>query len=103
VTSVDADTSTAKPGIRDRVLNVLGIGTLHAIPHIPDRLKRLMMGGRTLTIDGNTLDITMQLRGADHERGRGYCATPDQHRGSTASPQESRYLLDRHFTAGPRR
>ncbi len=54
------------------------------MPHIPDRMKRLMMGGRTVTIDGNTLDITMQLVLASQraagsggliiERGRGYCA-----------------------------
>ena len=46
---------------RDRVLNAAAEATLHAIPRIPDRLKRLLMGGRTVTIDGNTLDTTLQL------------------------------------------
>ena len=46
---------------RSRILNAVSGATPHAIPRIPDRLKRLMMGGRTVTIDGNTLDTTMQL------------------------------------------
>ena len=35
--------------------------TLGALPRIPDRAKRLMLGGRTVTVDGNTLDTTLQL------------------------------------------
>ncbi|MGV0834904.1 alpha/beta hydrolase [Mycolicibacterium thermoresistibile] len=31
------------------------------MPHIPDRVKRLMLGGRTVTVDGNTLDTTLQF------------------------------------------
>ena len=31
------------------------------IPVVPDRAKRLLMGGRSVTIDGNTLDPTMQM------------------------------------------
>ena len=46
---------------RDRILNAAAEVTPQAIPRIPDRLKRLMMGGRTVTIDGNTLDTTLQL------------------------------------------
>ena len=46
---------------RDRILNAAADVTPQAIPRIPDRLKRLMMGGRTVTIDGNTLDTTLQL------------------------------------------
>ena len=46
---------------RDRVLNAASKATAHTIPRIPDRLKRLMMGGRTVTIDGNTLDTTLRL------------------------------------------
>jgi acetyl esterase len=34
---------------------------LHTIPRIPDRLKRLLLGGRSITVDGNTLDTTLQL------------------------------------------
>ena len=40
---------------------VAGAPTLHAISRTPDRLKRLLLGGRTVTIDGNTLDTTLQL------------------------------------------
>lgn len=35
--------------------------TLNAIPNISDRRKRLLLGGRTVTIDGNTLDTTLQF------------------------------------------
>lgn len=35
--------------------------TLNAIPRIPDRRKRLLLGGRKVIVDGNTLDTTMQL------------------------------------------
>ena len=35
--------------------------TLAAIPRIPDRVKRLLLGGCSVTIDGNTLDSTLQL------------------------------------------
>ncbi len=37
-----------------------GVG-LRAIPRIPDAVKRLMLGRKTVTIDGNTLDTTLQL------------------------------------------
>jgi acetyl esterase len=37
-----------------------GVG-LRAIPRIPDAVKRLMLGRRTVAIDGNTLDTTLQL------------------------------------------
>ena len=56
-----AQSLPAGSSARDRVLNAAAEVTLHAIPRIPDRLKRLMMGGRTVTIDGNTLDTTLQL------------------------------------------
>nr|WP_090281385.1 alpha/beta hydrolase [Mycolicibacterium komanii] len=35
--------------------------TSRAIPRIPDAVKRLLLGGRSVVIDGNTLDTTMQL------------------------------------------
>ncbi|MDT5325104.1 MAG: hypothetical protein QOF25_2256 [Mycobacterium sp.] len=34
---------------------------LRALPKIPDPVKRLLMGRRSVTIDGNTLDTTLQL------------------------------------------
>ncbi|MGE0216803.1 alpha/beta hydrolase [Mycolicibacterium sp.] len=46
---------------RDVVANKLAGVTLRALPHIPDPVKRLLLGGRTITLDGNTLDTTLQL------------------------------------------
>ena len=43
------------------VLNVASRVTLRQLPKVPDRVKRLLLGGRTITIDGNTLDTTLQL------------------------------------------
>lgn len=37
-----------------------GVG-LRAIPRLPDAVKRLLLGRRTVEIDGNTLDTTLQL------------------------------------------
>ncbi|MGB8407929.1 MAG: alpha/beta hydrolase [Mycobacterium sp.] len=34
---------------------------LRLIPKIPDGLKRILLGGRQVTIDGNTLDTTLQF------------------------------------------
>ncbi|WP_207544410.1 alpha/beta hydrolase [Mycolicibacterium fortuitum] len=46
--------------------------TLAAIPRIPDRVKRLLLGGRSVTIDGNTLDTTLQFTlAAEHAAGVG--------------------------------
>ena len=41
-------------------MDAAGTVTLHTIAVIPDRLKRLL-AGRPITIDGNTLDTTLQL------------------------------------------
>jgi acetyl esterase len=35
--------------------------TLRGLPRIPNPVKRLLLGGRSVTIDGNTLDTTLQL------------------------------------------
>ncbi|MUL80571.1 MULTISPECIES: alpha/beta hydrolase [unclassified Mycolicibacterium] len=46
--------------------------TLAAIPRIADRHKRLLLGGRSVTVDGNTLDTTLQLTlAAEHAAGVG--------------------------------
>ncbi len=50
-----------KPDFADRVQKVVGAPTMHTIARIPDRIKRLLLGGRSITIDGNTLDTTLQL------------------------------------------
>lgn len=46
---------------RDALLNAAAGVTLRALPRIPDSVKRLILGGRSITVDGNTLDTTMQL------------------------------------------
>lgn len=46
--------------------------TLAAIPRISDRRKRLLLGGRSVTVDGNTLDTTLQFTlAAQHAAGVG--------------------------------
>jgi acetyl esterase/lipase len=46
---------------KDAILNAASGLTLRALPRIPDRVKRLLLGFRSVTIDGNTLDTTLQL------------------------------------------
>ena len=60
-TSSGAKTAPLPPDLRDRVQRVLGAPTLHAISRAPNRIKRLLLGGHSITIDGNTLDTTLQL------------------------------------------
>jgi acetyl esterase len=43
------------------VLNASSGVVLRLLPHLPDAVKRLLLGRRTVTIDGNTLDTTLQL------------------------------------------
>lgn len=46
--------------------------TLSAIPRISDRTKRLLLGGRSVVVDGNTLDTTLQFTlAAEHAAGVG--------------------------------
>jgi acetyl esterase len=58
---VNANDSDGHRGARARALDAAGKAGLHTVARIPDRIKRLMLGGRSLTVDGNTLDVTMQL------------------------------------------
>jgi acetyl esterase len=46
---------------RDAVVNAVAGATLRGLPRIPDPVKRALLGGRSITIDGNTLDVTLQL------------------------------------------
>lgn len=46
---------------RERVLDATGKATLHTFSRLPDRVKRALLGARDVTIDGNTLDTTLQL------------------------------------------
>lgn len=51
-----------RPGrARLAVLNATSGVMLRLLPHIPDRIKRLLLGRRMVTVDGNTLDTTLQF------------------------------------------
>ncbi|MGV0782758.1 alpha/beta hydrolase [Mycolicibacterium sp. XJ775] len=47
--------------VRQAVLERATKFTLAAIPRISDRTKRLLLGGRSVVVDGNTLDTTLQF------------------------------------------
>ena len=47
--------------VRDAIVNAASGATLRALPRIPNAVKRLLLGGRSVTVDGNTLDTTLQL------------------------------------------
>ncbi|BBY43321.1 alpha/beta hydrolase [Mycolicibacterium celeriflavum] len=53
--------SSWSPNRREAVVNAAAGVTLRALPHIPHAAKRVLLGGRTVTIDGNTLDTTLAL------------------------------------------
>jgi len=61
------------------VLNAASAGMLRLMPRIPDSLKKLLLGGKTITIDGNTLDTTLQLMLALQKSSRvnGFVASSD--------------------------
>lgn len=59
--TVPTRTVRARPRTSDVVANKVAGVTLRGMPHIPDAIKRLLLGGRSITIDGNTLDTTLQL------------------------------------------
>ncbi|MCW2557014.1 MAG: Alpha/beta hydrolase fold-3 [Mycobacterium sp.] len=47
--------------VRLAATNVASRVVLRSLPKIPKPIKRLLTGRRSITIDGNTLDITLQL------------------------------------------
>ncbi len=54
----------APPGkkrMRDALVNGATRATLRVLPLLPDPLKRALLGFRSITVDGNTLDTTLQL------------------------------------------
>jgi acetyl esterase len=63
ISSLPAAAPTAAPlmDAKLRIVTTLAGVTMRNLPRIPDRVKRLLLGGRTVTIDGNTLDTTLQL------------------------------------------
>jgi acetyl esterase/lipase len=51
-----------RPGrARLRVVNATSGLLLRLMPHIPDSVKSLLLGRRSVTVDGNTLDTTLQF------------------------------------------
>ncbi|MEO3757222.1 alpha/beta hydrolase [Mycobacterium sp. B14F4] len=52
---------TWSPTRKEAVVNAAAGVTLRALPYIPRGVKRLLLGGRSVTIDGNTLDTTLHL------------------------------------------
>ncbi|CAN3128262.1 alpha/beta hydrolase [Mycobacterium sp. smrl_JER01] len=50
-----------KAGATEVLANKIAGVTLRGMPRIPAPVKRLLVGGRSITIDGNTLDPTLHL------------------------------------------
>lgn len=46
---------------KDAAVGAATKATVRLLPRTPDGLKRLLLGGRSVTVDGNTLDTTLQL------------------------------------------
>ena len=46
---------------KDAIVNATAGITLRVLPRIPQAVKRLALGGRSITVDGNTLDTTLHL------------------------------------------
>lgn len=71
--------SRRRPGrARQAALDIATRATLHAIPRLPDGLKRLLLRGRSITVEGNTLDTTLQLTlAAQRAAGIGGLVTSD--------------------------
>jgi acetyl esterase/lipase len=64
--------------VKDAVFNAAAGVTLRTLPQLPDRVKRILLGHRSITIDGNTLDTTLQLlRAVQRASGGDVMATGD--------------------------
>ncbi len=61
VTDFPGTRPSRKVRVRDVLANKVAGVTLRALPSIPDGVKRVLLGGRSITLDGNTLDTTLQL------------------------------------------
>ena len=95
---------------REAVEDVVGRMTLHALPRMPDRLKRLMLGGRsahhrrqhprrhTAADVGHT--TPRGQRRPDPQRGRGEGAEAGECDCRTVPPGGSRCCIDRLVAAG---
>ncbi|MFI5507323.1 alpha/beta hydrolase [Mycobacterium sp. NPDC051804] len=58
--SLPVQTEKTPTGGKARLVK-LGGTSLRALPHIPRSVKRVLLGGRSVVIDGNTLDTTLQF------------------------------------------
>lgn len=57
-----ADPGAGRPGrAKLAAVNAASGVMLPVLKRLPDRVKRLLLGGRAVTVDGNTLDTTLQL------------------------------------------
>jgi acetyl esterase len=73
-------TSVGPPrAAKGAVLNAVAGFTLRSLPRIPNAVKRVLLGGHSITIDGNTLDTTLQvmLTGINALGMGGLIASPD--------------------------
>ena len=61
MTSVHAQHADGRCSARARAMDAAGKATLHTIPRHPTGSSGCCCGGRSITIDGNTLDTTLQL------------------------------------------
>ncbi|WP_454786279.1 alpha/beta hydrolase [Mycobacterium antarcticum] len=78
--SAVAHGDAGEPGrARLAVLNASSGVMLRLLPHLPNAAKRLLVGRRSVTIDGNTLDTTLQfMLGAQRSAGiNGLVASSD--------------------------
>ncbi|QLL09667.1 alpha/beta hydrolase [Mycobacterium vicinigordonae] len=70
--------------------------SVRIVPRIPDRLKILLSGGKRITLDGNTLDPTVQLVLAAQRR------TGTGGLGASGDPEAARALMrDSHIAMAP--
>lgn len=95
MTTTHTDAPLAPHPIKQRALrlgNKLGV---KLIPHLPTPLKRLASGGRAVTIDGNTLDPSIQmLLAAQRAIGVEALVVADNAVATRANNQELTHSLD---------
>lgn len=81
--------------VKERMLAVGNSLGVKLIPRLPDGVKRLLSGGRAVTIDGNTLDPSLQvLLAAQHATGIESLVVRDDPIATRASNSELTRTLD---------